>query len=406
MSKLLAQLLRVNERDFNKFITRLERACLNPSVDIRLSAEIITKTREKARVLGLDSQDTTPKELYHGLLNKLKTDDLKLKVLLKLDKKNSADSAKVLAKIATKLSKKEKTLCMTSIGAKRVLIAVPPRKTLKALKLRSIESILKREDPRLVYAIAVILEDDSWRSQAHAWMKRLPSKDIQWKSVDVLPMSRIWYEKVSAKILSHGFQLNCPEVGVVIVLPVIESFTAGVTVLALSFILQSAQRLAVNSMPYRRQGFMQGYHNALPEIAHGRQGTLTSIHGLVPSWRAVHEMISRGFLEESLPEVDLIITDLNWQSIEMKLTILNPEMDFWIDTHYLGLKSDTNPVSLHLLDVAIALASKIEFEKQGISHMEGSLWNELQIRYLQQDVLSKSLLRQLRSEANSDDMLL
>lgn len=404
MSRLLVQLLGVDERNFRTFIDRLERICLNPSIDIRLSAEIISKTREKARELGLDSVDTTAKELFYALKGRLIEDDNRLKSILKIDNKSAEQSMKILAKTATKLSKKELALCMTTAGTRRVLLAVPPRKTLRALKLRSIESVLKREDPKLVYAIAAQFEDASWKSQVHAKMKRLPSKDIEWQSVEVIQMSSAWLEKILEKVHHHGFQIVCPEVGAVVLLPVIPKFSEGVTILSLCFILQAAQRLAVEGMPYRRQGFMQGYHNLLPEIAHGQQAVLDSMHGLAPSWRAVHELIAKGFLLESQPEVELVLNELDWQSTEMKLSTIVPNIDFWVDTHYLAVKTDSKPVSLHIMDVARAVVVKSELGNQSVTHLEGSLWNELQIRYLQQDALAKSLTQQLR--ANTEDVVL
>jgi hypothetical protein len=150
MSRLLVQLLGEDERAFRSLIDRLEKACLNPSIDIRLSAEIVSKTHEKIRLLGLDAKDTTPKELFYALKAKLSIDDDKLKSSLKVDGKSADQFVKILAKTCTKLSKQERTLAMTTAGTKRVLVAVPPRKTLRLLKLRSIESVLKREDPKLV----------------------------------------------------------------------------------------------------------------------------------------------------------------------------------------------------------------------------------------------------------------
>ncbi|MBP6962627.1 hypothetical protein KBB49_03765 [Candidatus Saccharibacteria bacterium] len=395
MSRLLVQLLSADERQFRAFIERLERACLSPGVDIRLSAEIITKTRDKARFLGLDAVDTTAKEMYFALKNKLQQDDLVLKNKLKIDDNNTVSNIEKLAKQATKLSKKELTLCVSAVGVKRVLIAVPPRKTLRLLKLRSLESVLKREDPRVLYTLALQIEDSSWKSQVHAKIKRLQSKDISWQSVEVLPMPLAWLEKANNAISHHGFMISCPDIGVVVVMPVIKTFTPGTTTMSLGLILQAVQRLSIGTMPYRKQGFVQGYQNILPEIAHNKQPLLIPIHGLQPSWRAVHQLLSLGLITEDSPDVELILGDLNWESTEMKIASLVPDFDYWVDTHYLGVKTDGVPVSLHLLDVAREVLVDSNYETRQAKHLEGSLWNELQIRYLTQDAMSKSLSQQL-----------
>ena len=396
MSRLLVQLLSADERQFRAFIERLERVCLNPGVDIRLSAEIITKTREKARSLGLDAVDTTAKEMYFALMGKLEQDDFLLKSRLKIDDKNTKTNCEKLAKYSTKLSKKELTLCVTAVGVKRVLLAVPPRKTLRLLKLRSLESVLKREDPRILFALALQIEDLSWKSQVHAKIKRLQSKDIKWQSVEVLSMPEAWLEKVEKMISHHGFMISCPDIGVVALMPIIKKYTSGTTTISLGLILQAVQRLSIGTLPYRRQGFIQGYQNILPEIAHNKQPQLLAIHGLQPSWRAVHQLLSLGLITDNSPDVELILGDLNWESTEMKIASLVPDFDFWVDTHFLAVKTDGIPVSLHLLDVARELLVDSKYESRLARHLEGSLWNEIQMRYLTQDAMSKSLSLQLQ----------
>jgi hypothetical protein len=396
MSRLLVQLLRADERKFRAFIERLERACLNPGVDIRLSAEIITKTREKARTLGLDAVDTTAREMYFALKNKIAQDDLKLKNKLKIDDKSISGNTEKLAKTATKLSKKELTLCVSAVGVKRILQAVPPRRTMRLLKLRSLESVLKREDPRVLYVLALQIEDSSWKSQVHAKIKRLQSKDINWQAVQVLCVPMAWMEKSQDHISHHGFMISCTDIGVVTLLPVIKKYTPGTVTMSLGLILQAVQRLSIGTLPYRRQGFIQGYQNIMPEIAHNKQPALMPIHGLAPSWRAVHQLLSLGFIEDDGPEVELILSDLTWESTEMKLASLVPDFDFWVDTHFLGVKTDEEPVSLHILDVAREVVVDSNYDSRLAKHLEGSIWNEIQIRYLKQDAMSKALSHRLQ----------
>lgn len=404
MPKLLVELLGVKEREFSQLIERLERVTLNSGIDIKLVAEIITKTREKARSLGLDTNDTTHKEFFHALKTKLQTDDEKLNKKLMSGAKKPEKIAQILADTTSKLSKNERVLALTNAGTKRVLNAVPPRKTLKALRLRSLDSVLKRENPKTLYALALQLEDASWQSQVHAKMKRLQSKDISWQPVEITALPKPWLDKTYAKISHHGIQLVCPDVGAVVVLPAILSTSKGATILAVGLILHAAQRLAVDSMPYRREGFLQGYDSILQEIAHGGHSDLASIHGLSPTWRAVHELMSKGYIRDITSEVELKLDELSWQSVEMKLASIVPEIDFWIDTHFLGLSTNEKPVSLHMLDVARAVITNTEYGSQPIIHLEGSLWNEIQVRYLQHDNLARSLSKQLRPI--QEDMLL
>lgn len=398
MSKLLVDLLHVHDRDFREMIARIEQVCLSPGVDIRLTSEISINTQEKARLLGLDTEDTTLEELFFALRAKLIDHDAKLLGALKLTKLNPQMRAKKLTVLANKLSKREKSLSITPAGCRRILLAVPPRRTLKALKLRSLESVLKREDPRVIYALASQIEDDSWRSQIHAKMKRLQAKDIGWHTPEAVAMQSSWYEKLTAHLSSHGLYVRSAEMGILVVMPVMNNTRPGLSLYALGTLLQALERFSVESMPYIQSGLLQGYNVALPEIAHGMQPTLSPIHGLKPAWSAVYELFMKGHLPNELPDAELVLGDISWQSVEMKIASIMPDFAFWVGSHFLGRADEGKVVSFHFLDVARNAVLDVHFGTQSCAHLESSLWNELQVRYLQQQALSTTLVNQLRRE--------
>jgi hypothetical protein len=400
MSKLLVELLGIPERDFRRYIDRLENVCLNPGVDIRLGAEIQSKTRLKAGQLGLDVQDTTPKEYYYALKGRLFDDDKQLKEILKLKPKDPELTAKKMAKTATKLSKNEYCLAVTTSGLKRILIAVPPRKTMRLLKLRSVESFIKRYDPRLVFALANVIEDQSWSTQVHAKISRLAVKDISWQPVEAIAMPQQMYQKIQEKMLHHGTHIVSHDAGVICVLPVLNDLGSGVATLCLGLLLHAIQRVASDSMVFRYTGLARDYNTALLEVSTHTHSSLATIHGLLPSWHTVHELLSSG---HSLPnfEPDLIVGELEWQSIEMKFAALDSRYDFWVGSHYFGLKTGEKPVSLHLLDVARSVASDLQYDERPSLHCCGSVWNELQMRYMKQDALSRALANQLHAARES-----
>lgn len=397
MSRLLVDLLGVRANDFAKYIERLENVTMRPSVDIRLSAELETKVKDKIKQLNLSSSDTTSRELYHALVGRVKQDDYALREALGINK-TKTNPAIIIAKTATKLSKQNRVLGMSSAGVKKVLLAVPPRKTLRLLKLRSLDAVLKREDPRVLYALAMKIEDSSWRSQVHAKMHRLPSKDIGWQKIETLTLPENWIEKVTRNFQVQTLHISCGEAGVIVLLPLRGMEHEGACVLALGILLHAVEQLTVKSLPYRRHVFLQGYEHALSEIAHGIETTFTPIHGLTPGWHVVYELFGRGFLTSEHLGLDFALDDIEWETIETKLKSIVPSFDFWIDNHYLGLNSEPKPVSFHLLDVALAAYLNLPFGEQHITHMERSLWNELQLRYLQQEFLHKTLVNQLTQD--------
>lgn len=394
MSKLIAELLGTDRNAFDKIIQRLENITLQPGVDVGLTAEIITKSRQKARELGYEPSETTARELYYGLLAAAEYHDslLRNKLKIKSDAK-FAVAAEQIAKESEKLLSKEKVIALQPAGIKRVLKAVPPKKTLKLLKFRSLDSVIKRENPVTLYAFAKMIEDKSWHSQVAAKLKRLQSRDAIEQPVKVVSLPKAWVDKLKKHPFDNVVQ-PVAEVGAVLLLPTIPVMQKGSVLLTTSLVLQAGQRLAIESLPYKTKALSSGMEKLMPEIAAGYIEQFKPIHGLQPSWSAVYQLlVDKG--KRHLPDYELILGDLSWETTEIKLASIVPEMDFWVDSHYLGYKHEPFPVSMHVIDCTASLVLERNFGEQIVSHFRASLWNELQVRYLKQDSIESAIINQL-----------
>jgi hypothetical protein len=78
VTRFLSEALEAPEPFFRLGLRRLEAAHGNPALDIRISHEVKQAARAKLMQLGLDPDDTTPAELYHGLQERIKADDQRL----------------------------------------------------------------------------------------------------------------------------------------------------------------------------------------------------------------------------------------------------------------------------------------------------------------------------------------
>lgn len=395
MPKLLVNLLGIDKLKFNRFIDRLEHVCLRPGVDIRLSTDIIVETRNRIRLLSLDVSDTTTRELFYALKHKLTEDEKNLKAKLGLKRGSKDKNTKKIAEAASRFSGREKSLSMSVAGTKRVLKAVPPKRTLKALKLRSLDSVLKRHDPRILYALASLVENASWHTQVQASIKRLGSKDIQWQSVSCLPVPEKWHERLHSALARKGALFVNEEAGVVCLLPVVDVNRPGAVVLQLGLALNAASIVAASSLPFKSNALFHGFNSILPRIAAGDYPEIGSIHGLVPSWKIAHQLVGQQHIVIEDSDSELEVFDMFWESTETKLAAMVPDMDFWVSSHFLGADGPKGPVSLHVLDVAISLVATSEYGKQPTQYLKSSLWHELQFRYLLEDILSRSLVKQL-----------
>lgn len=395
MSRLLSDLLGVDYRTLQQTITRLEHIAMQPSVDVRLTAEIITQVREKTRRLGLDPADTTARELYFALLSRAEKDDTHLRTLFRLTEEDSpSQAAQKIASHTQKLLKNDRVMTLQAAAVKKILKSVPPKKTLRILKFRSIDSVLKRENPYALYALAKKIEDKTWHKQLHARLKRLQSRDVGEQQLQVLALPDVWLQKLASEGFNHVLH-PVPEIGSIVLLPSVPVKTVGAVLLSTMIILQAAQKMIIESFPFKLKTMQYGGESFMPAIAAGTLHSLEPIHGLAVSWHAVYKVVATQ-TKERMSDVEFIVSDLFWETSETRLSLLSSELDFWVNTHYLGVVPKNEAVvSLHGLDCAASLVLGRSYGEQVNSHLKASLWNEIQSRYLEHEALENALLPQL-----------
>lgn len=366
-----------------------------PGVDVYLTAEIITQTREKSRSLGLDPADSTAEELYYALLARAEHDDVLLRQELSIDSETTIVNAdKIIATTVEKLTTNDLVVSLQSSAVKKILKSVPPKKTMRVLKFRSINAVLKREDPFVLYTIAKKLEDKTWHTQVQARLKRLDPRDVTVCPVRVVTLPSSWLEKIPAHMKEHIVH-PVAETGSVLILPVIPVEMKGSIVLTTTLVLQAVQRLAVESLPYRAKSMQTNIESLIPQIAAGYVHELKSIYGLQPTWMVVYQLLAEQ-TKQRLPEFEFVLSDIMWEHTEARLSRLHTTFDFWTNTHYLGHTLGSKlPISLHIVDVVASLVLGRKFGDQTVSHLRSSLWNELQVRYLKQEPLERAIIDQL-----------
>ena len=143
MSKLLRNLLDAQEPLFTQSLRELEYETGKKGIDLKLTAELIEKVQAATRGLGLDPTDTTGKELYHALDNRVREHNHHLARAL-----GTSEDAPV-REIVPKLVETVRQFKMPRTAwvlkksvAKNLLREMPPKNMMKQLGYRSIESML------------------------------------------------------------------------------------------------------------------------------------------------------------------------------------------------------------------------------------------------------------------------
>ena len=413
MTRQLSQLLQANELDFHHAIARLEAASGYLSHDIRLSSDLDRITRDKIASLNLDPNDTTDEELYQALQHKIRRDDQELiKKIRTLSAINVAADGDISAGIVYSVNSLAKEYsCFTIKGyvLKKLIKLNPPKKLMKLLGYRSIESMLKHEQPNIIVAIASKVESNSWINQYRTQLKHLKSSDCEQQKVNLSTMNGDKWSKIGQRIIDDQriTVIVNKETASILVLPLVNENPAnGLTIATLSLTLEALNSLVVISSYLGLSQLASDFGDRLALITAEDPVIGISLIDNNLSWQMIHRFLYRiSSSIESLVDMPIDLHQASmWQPIELLISKIEPNLNFWKDTNHLcrlnGAKN--SPVSFNVIDNAINLCNKHQFTNQTASYAQQSLWQELVMRYIRPELLTEAINRQLQPKLVSE----
>ncbi|MBX4197041.1 hypothetical protein KW801_00610 [Candidatus Saccharibacteria bacterium] len=203
MSKALASILDQPEQSLKKIIAKLEDKNGYPSHDVRHLADNIQKTRAKITELNLDPDDTTGAELYHALLVKFQKDSNLFDAQNRIASQDFSSKSNVAIDLVSKnLDLPQRWVLKTAV-AKNILRQHPPKKLLKQLKYRSLESMLKRESPAQLFLTAQFLESQNWQKELGKQVSKLDSSAFELRPVCIKYLAQSQWGLNSDSILAY-----------------------------------------------------------------------------------------------------------------------------------------------------------------------------------------------------------
>lgn len=407
MSRLLSDLLSGDEPSFTNSLRRLESDSGNPSIDIRLVADIAAKVKSKMRELGLDPSDTNARELYYALQALIKKHDEFLTNSLGV--KDPTDHDNLLPKIVEKVKDLDipKTCwALKPTSAKKLLKQSPPKKVMKQLNYRSIDSLLKREDMDEVFVAIRLLESPTWLRRFISSYRKLSSNDFENRKVNVYIFDdHRWGDEARTFTSVHnGNLLHLKDMGVIAVLPFTFKKMAGLSITLLPLILHYLNEIRVHSSYLKLQQVKADFSEYLVEsLAHDVIGTV-EISGQAFDWRT----IARHYVKEKtgVPgsfEPNLQFEDIVTKKADEVLYKLEPALKFWEGLDYVGVMGEGKPVPLGLIDNALSYFNHLDYGRQSVSNFQRSLWDELLSRYVGRQPIEEKLLKQLGNDADGFD---
>ena len=264
MSKVLARLLNKSEAEVAKTIGRLEQLAGFPSEDARLVADTALGVRLKIAQIGLDPDDTTGPELFHALSAKFQTDSVALDKAVGYSGDNLAAKLNKAAVVATAQNNLPEVWALKLSIAKKLLKGIPPKKTMKLLGYRSVDSLLKRTDPAAVILGSSIVESASWHKQFSALAARLTTADFELRQMKIINLD---VDKWVGALAADRLVVSNTLVGALALWPGVLAQKASVLTCAL-FLSEELQksstaRAAETLSPYPSLRFWQGAEHLL-----------------------------------------------------------------------------------------------------------------------------------------------
>ncbi|MDB5185878.1 MAG: hypothetical protein JWL85_401 [Candidatus Saccharibacteria bacterium] len=400
---MLSELLGASEPLFTISLEQLERGSANPSADVRLTAEIIGKTHMQMKALGLDPRDTTGKELYQALMNlTAKHDTFLANRLGGKDPEDVHEMLPLIKRMAERIDIPKDAWVLKHSVAKKLLKACPPKKVMKQLGYRSIDSMLKREPIDEIYGALRFAESPQWLENFLQKYKKLTPADFETRRIEIIHLdSKKWGATTESFVHKKRHNItHLKELGVILMLPMPMTRMRGITITALPLLLHYINEIRLYSAYFKMQQVNHKFGEILVDTLIADPSHHAVMAGQHIHWRVIQRYFGK-LEKESHPEIfepHVQPEDLHWRKAEEVLYRLEPALHFWHDMDYVGLSMDERPVSFNLMDMAVSYVNQLPYGSHAIYHFRESLWNEIFMRYMGQRALENQVLKQLDNE--------
>jgi hypothetical protein len=401
MSKLLSELLGAKEPYFSLDIKRLEQSSGYGALDNRLSAEIVGKVHLQHRAMGLDPKDTTGRELYRSLLNLASKHD---KFLLKaIGFNDSSDVDDLLSRIIScslKMSPHSSSWSIKPKVLKLLLKENPPKKLMRFLGYRSVDSLIKREKINELYSACKIFESTRWVNKNNMRLKKLGPSDFDDNSVSVIKLDvGRWGKLIDEHFQNEGRAVYIVSEASTVVL--LASKNQGVRGLAICFmpvILEALNQIKASGSFIKLNRFKPDYGLVVSQSIVFSDQTL-DIRSYKFHWSSIQKYLSSGKGDKVLDVLypHLQIEDVSWRRAEESLYRLEPALVFWRDSDYVGKHFPEGTISFNLVDVGLNYMQMNDFGNHTSSYMKRALRDELLLRYISAKHIEQSILDQFDS---------
>ena len=410
MSRILSQILSAKEPLFTQAINDLELKSGNTSVDVRLTADIQSMTRAKIAELNLDPNDTAGVELYHALQALIGLHNGYLSSAIGTSPDDIlANQFKCIKRAIDSLTVPNKAWVIKQSVAKRLVKAYPPKKVMKQLGYKSVDSMLKRESITELIAVARFLETKTWMNRFIKSYNKLRSSDFEIRTIKILVLDEQRYKDSALNYIykqKHNIT-HLKEHGIILILPLPIKYMRGSIITIMPMILHYLNEIRSYSAFFKMQQVRSNFGEVLVDTLLNDPHKAGRIGGQDIHWRIIQQHFGNqdSTMHPELFEPHVQPEDLYWRRAESILYLIEPALKFWENLDYVASLHPDGIVPLGLMDNAVSYCNSLQYGQQSLGYTRTSLWNKIYAQYIGQENFENQIVSQLNQNIISTDFL-
>jgi hypothetical protein len=276
----------------------------------------------------------------------------------------------------------------------------PPKKAMRALGYRSIDSMIKREKITELYSACRVFESARWVNKANLCLKKLTPSDFDDHQVTIVNLDNGRWGKLVDEYFENGGASvhSVAEASSLVLLVSKRQGTRGVALCLLPVLLEALNQIKASGSFIKLNRFKPNYGLTVSQsIIFSDQ--MIDIKSYKFQWSAIQKYLSidkkNRLFEVLYPHLQ--IEDLSWRKAEESLYRLEPALSFWRDMDYIGKKFEEGVVSFNMIDVALNYMRMNDYGEHSSGYMKKALRDELLLRYISAKHIEESIIEQFET---------
>lgn len=356
MSVTLAAFFAKQLDEVKELVASLESLSGYGSADIRLTSRIAADVRKKIAGLNLDPDDTSPEELYEALKQKLAHDEKQLIRYLRTQaavKVNAeADINDGLKCVLEELAYDSQCLSLKNSSLNRMMKKYPPKKTMKSMGFKSIDSMLKHNPAALILMALNLHESKSYLASFYSEFKKCKYSDFELKPINLIFITEPKWQKAFRSSLGSGSSriVASYELSSLIIYPFQNTPGSGELISNFDLALDEMTRIASASAYLRLHLLDAAFGEKVYNIVASEEIVAAELGTRPIPWHLVQSNLHN--LTDGLDLIHVNLGDLCEKSFKQIFHDSVGLLSFWHDSEHLGYFKENTHVSLNLSDLA------------------------------------------------------